>query len=208
MHSDILISVVYTEDWQGIIDLTKPGVVKYCEKHGYRYTYTKYKRGLKDFDKIRTLLEILQQGYYEYVWQIDGDLAITNPDIPLEQYLDDTHDFFVCKDISGINSGSFVIKSTKWGKWFLAWLLGCEWTQGHHCEQDSMTYFTKLFPSYVESKIKFLPQSTINSYMYELYPEFGLQTEENGQWIEGKSLALHLPAIGMEKRVEIFKQLK
>ena len=207
MRSDILISVIYTDDWQPIVDLTKPSLVEYCKRHGYHFTYNKYERRLKDFDKIRFLLDIMQQGYYDYIWQLDADAIITNHNIPIDKFIDDAHELFICKDINAINCGSFIIHQSTWGEWLLAWMLDLEGMEGKHCEQDALAEYMKCFPAQAERKIKFLEHPSINSYLCELYREYDhLKEKPSEQWSEG-DFVLHLPGVDNSRRIEILKQI-
>lgn len=207
MPHKILISTIYTDDWDEIVSITKPHLVAYCERHGYSYTYTKYDRGLKDFDKIRVLLDIMKHNHYEFVWALDADAVITNFTIPIEEYLDDVHELFICKDINSINCGSFILRRGIWAEWLLAWLLDTEGMSGKYCEQDGMNEYLQCFPSQANRKVKFLPHPSINSYLCELYDEYKAVKNPLEQWSEEK-FVLHLPGIDNKRRIEILNQVR
>ncbi len=177
----------------------------YCHKHKHNLYTTIYDEWQSDsgYNKLIKAKQIFNAGFCSSVWCIDLDAKPTNLNINVKDYLDDEHDFYITKDYNGLNGGSFIIKKSEWSYKFIDWLLQCRGKEKMYCEQDAIAYYMKLFPNH--EKIEILPQNTINSYKYGLYPEIPPQTEEQGQWVEGKSLVLHLPGVGIEKRIEILK---
>lgn len=192
-----------TPDWSDIANITVENAAKYCERHGYSMYHNVFPQPNNGYNKLRRVLEIMDNGF-DAVWVLDADTLITNHNIRIEHYLTPKKSFFVTKDINGINCGSFVVKKSKWAISFLEWLLKCEGKEKMYCEQDAINHYMKLFPSEVEKHFCILPHPSINSYQYSLYPEVKAQTHEQGDWRKG-DFVLHLPGIGMEKRLEILK---
>lgn len=202
----IAISTIYTSDWQEIIDIVSPNLEIYCNRHGYDMFLTKYERGLKDFDKIRWLLDAMKWDY-DFIWQLDADAVITNHKIRIEEFIDSKHDLFICKDINSVNCGSFIIRNTEWSEWLLAWMLDLEGVAGNHCEQDALNEYLQSFPNQVERRVKFLEHPAINSYQCNLYKEYDNVVAPKENWVEN-DFVLHLPGIGMEQRVKILNEIK
>lgn len=196
--------IIYTEGWQELADIVIPNATYYCNVHGYQLHTFKYLEPAKSdmgYDKIRKMLWKFNHGC-DIVWSTDLDLLITSHREGIEQYLDDTHDVYFTKDYNGLNCGSFIVRNTEWSKEFLNKALSFQGKEGMHCEQNA---FEQLL---WDDRIKILPQQSINAYKYELYPEIPPQTEEQGQWVEGKSLCLHVPGTGLQQKIDIFKNTK
>lgn len=201
----ICIITNYTYSFKEIIDIVSPSIIQYCETHSYNYILTKYERSLKDFDKIKKVNEYLND--YDFIWALDGDAIITNHTIAVESFLDDEHELFLCKDINGINCGSFIIKNTSWAEWLIAWMLDLEGVKSIYCEQDALNMYLEKFPAQAERKVKFLPHQSINSYICKLYPEYDIVVQPKENWKEG-DFVLHLPGVSNEKRLSILKEIK
>jgi hypothetical protein len=59
---------------------------------------------------------------YDWVFYLDADAWITNPEIPLEAVLPAPGgaDFVVTDDAAGANAGSWIVRSSDWSRDFLA----------------------------------------------------------------------------------------
>lgn len=200
----IAVLIPSTPDWIDIANITVENAAKYCGRHGYSLYHNVFPQPNNGYKKISGALNILDSGF-DAVWVLDADTLITNHTIRIERYLTSKKSFFITKDINGINCGSFVVKKSKWSISFLEWLLKCEGKEKMYCEQDAVNYYMTLFPKEVDTHFLFLPHPSINSYLYELYPQYGEQTHEQGQW-EAGDFVLHLPGVGMDKRLEILKK--
>lgn len=205
----IAILILYTESWQPLADIVLQNLHKYAdankERYGYDEIIIKYKNEFSGFEKIKKIQKHI--GRYDAIWSLDLDALITNHKTNIEDFINDENDFYICEDYNGINAGSFIVKDSQWSQAFLNSALMRKGDSGVYCEQDA---FSKLLSSDVpvyNEKVKILPHPSINSYLYESYPECGIQTHETGQWQEG-DFVLHLPGIGMDKRIEIFKNTK
>ncbi len=205
MPYKIVILILYSSSWKEIADIVLPVVRKYCAKHGYEFNFHQFPSFTTDFgfQKLSYTKEIFDDGIFNVVVSMDLDTLITNTNIRFEELIDEEHDFFITKDINNLNGGVFITKKSMWSEYFLDWCMKAKGVKNIHCEQDAIIYYKTLFPN--ETKIKVLPQQTMNAYLYQEYVEFGIQTKENGQWVEGESFILHLPGIGMERRLSILK---
>jgi hypothetical protein len=186
-------------------DIVLPNLQAYCKRHGYEYRFVCFPEPCESdfgFRKLTGILDLFNEGF-DVVVSFDLDLLITNHNYKIEQFLTDEHDFFICKDYNGINAGSFIVRNSGWLVGFLDWLLRCRGIDKIHCEQDAIAYYMRLFPN--DEKIKILPHPSINSYLYENYPDIPQQTHERGQW-QPTDFILHLPGLGMETRLDIMKK--
>jgi hypothetical protein len=201
----ICILILYTRSWKPIADIVLPNLWEYCKKHGYDWDIMRFDDPYPSdfgFNKLIHSKRLLST--YDFVWSLDLDTLITNHDKKVEDFIDNKHDFFITKDVNGINAGSFIVRKSEYSLFLLEWLLALKGEEGMHCEQDAINFYYKV---YENKKIKILPHPSINSYMYELYPEHNITEEKDGQWKEG-SFVLHLPGIGMKTREHILKETK
>ena len=196
----------HTPSWEKLADITTPVLQRYCDRHGYKLdvykcnAYQKY----TGKEKILQALHNIDDGDIAMV--IDADCLITNLNISLHNFLDADHDFYITKHVGNINAGVFIVRKTEWLKKFLNYTLAEIGKEGVHCEQDGFARWMKEHPH--DKKIKVVPHPAFNSLDYSLYPEHGIQLEEDGQWVEGKSFILHLPGVSMEKRLNILSNIK
>lgn len=200
------ICVHYTSDWLPLINVTLPILEEYCNRHNYDLSVNEVMQygQYTGYDKLHQAYEHLQLN--DVVMVMDADTLITNLTIKVEDIIDDNHDFFISEDYNGINAGVFIIKKTDWGRHFLNHLLHFVWHRDYdvHCEQDVIRNYIKAVGL---KHIAIIPQNKINSYLYENYPEIGKLTIDNGQWHKG-SFILHLPGLPINKRIEIFSEIK
>lgn len=203
---NIGVQILYTQSWQDVAVITIPVIQKYCELHNYNSIIRTYQNDFSGFEKLIRIKEAFQNDKYNAIWSLDCDTLITNSSIKIEKYIFDDKDFFITKDYNGINGGSFIIKNSEYGNWFLDECLKLQGEPKIYCEQDAFTEMIKRLNMFAD-KIAILGHPSINSYLYENYPEIPTQTHEQGQWQRGDFL-LHLPGIGMDKRLEILKDKK
>jgi hypothetical protein len=179
--------IYYTPAWQELADIVLPKLEEYCAKHGYKE--------LIYYNKM-SILDLFR---YDIIWILDTDTLITNPEIRFTNFVDNKHDIFICKDINGINSGSWIIRNTEASRNFVSTIVN-NFDAPH--EQILMNKYLHMV------KVKYLPHPSINSYDYRLYNHFGLAVpaHDQGQWQPG-DLLLHLPGLSLEKRIEVFKEM-
>jgi len=193
----------FTPSWKEIAAITVPVMQRYCDRHHYifnAYRCTPYEN-YNGKEKIRHILSDLKEGDVAMV--MDADCLITNLNISLHNFIDDTHDFYITKHVGNINAGVFIVRKTEWLIKFLDYVFENIGKENIHCEQDAFAKWIKEHPH--DKKIKIVNHPAFNSLKYELYPEHGIQEEKDGQWVEGESFILHLPGVGMQRRIEFFK---
>lgn len=201
----ICILILYSDSWKGLADIVLPNANEYAHKHGYYILFKSYPDVFSGYEKIRHINAIFKTLVVDAVWSLDLDTLITNHTKKIEDFIDNEHDYFICKDYNSINAGSFIIRKSEWSENFMQYVMEQEGKEKMYCEQNGIEAYMKEFPN--DEKIKILPHPSINSYLYENYPDIPPQTHEQGEWIEGDFL-LHLPGIGLEKRIEIMSKIK
>ena len=204
----IAVLILYTQGWQDIARIVIPNAQKYADKHGYELLVKKYPEPyLSDFGykKLEQIRGIFEHGDADIVWSLDLDTLITNHNYKVEDYLKEGSDFFITKDVNGVNGGSFIVRNTKWSMEFMDWLLGKKGEEKMYCEQDAIRAYMEEYPV---SPVCVVGHPSFNSYHYSLYPQFeNITSEEAGNWYEG-NFVLHLPGLGIEQRIEILKNTK
>jgi mannan polymerase II complex MNN10 subunit len=119
MSAKIALVTLYTENIRRLAELTTPGKQAYCKKWGYDFVC---REGVIDperppaWSKILLLRQLLNK--YEWLFWLDADAMIMNPEIPLDRFIDDRYSMIVAKlessDLFGdlhLNTGSFFIRS-------------------------------------------------------------------------------------------------
>lgn len=203
----LVIQILYTTSWKELANIVLPVAEAYCKIHGYKLMAIEYPEYSSDFGfkKIEGVQKLFKEGV-DCVWCLDLDCLLTLMSKPVEDYLDEEHDFFITKDFNNLNAGSFLVKNTAFSETFLYGILAQKGLPEMHCEQNGIIEAMKYMPS--TKKIKILPQSSINAYRYNFYPEIPPQNEEQGEWVEGKSLVLHLPGTGLQTKIDTFRNTK
>ncbi len=189
------IYIYYTPSWQPLADIVWPVLKQYCRKHNCINLFSPAKQDDEwAFYKMHKLNNILKYTYTDLIWVLDLDTLITNPEIKFTDFADNEHDIFITKDINGINAGSWIVRNTRASRDFVQKIVD-NFSEPH--EQILMNKYLDMV------KVKYLPHPSINSYMYEWYNE--IETGLN-DWRKDH-LLLHLPGLGFEQRIKIFKNL-
>ncbi len=206
----IAVHTHYTYTYESLAAIVIPVLQKYCDKNGYdlhiRKSHDKF-----HFVKSHHLRELLEE--YDLVLSIELDILITNLTVRFEDFINDTHDIFICKDINDYNGGCMITKSTEKAKRIIDLV-----NLNIDDFGDEQMFFEK-YGNVYHSIIKVLPHPSINSVPYEYYyPSYGKigfkdgdiiekPTEEQGCWNIGH-FNCHLPGMELSKRIEIFNKIK
>jgi hypothetical protein len=189
----------YSPAWQPLADIILPNRQKYCEKHDYNckirigpYANPNWYYAI---DRLVFLYDQLLAGDSDVIWILNIHAMIMNASIKIESFLDDEHDFFICKDIHGINAGSFICKNTEWTRSWLKMIIK-EALIINHCWHEQKV----MQDNENDPHIKILPHPSINSYYYDLY---NCPTTNDGQFHKG-DFVLHLPGTSLDERIKIF----
>lgn len=221
----LAISTIYTDNIKELAVITvEYNKRKYCEKHGYDLSVK-----TKDFDykhtgfeKISHVLKLLKSNKYSWVYWCGADTMITNYNIKLEDLIDDDYHFIISTDIWDFNSDSFLIRNSPEGIKFFEHILSLHDTYVNK-DGSSVDFGIRLpdgglrawgeqgamvdLKEEYKNIIKVLPQKSMNSYLYHLYPsdwhQKGLDCNGNdGRWSEGDFL-VHWPGLPNDYRIHL-----
>lgn len=206
---NVVVHTFYSESYTPLSDITTVELYEYCRKHKYDLFIEKIPNGNVDFVKTKKARELLDK--YDLVWAVENDILITNHNIKIESFIDDEHDFFICKDVNNVNGGSFIVKNTEIGKW---------WLDETNKAAKNYTTEQNFWELLGHTKVKYLEHPSINSIPYEYYaPSYGYinweqyepikekPTHKMGCWEVG-DFVCHLPGKPLNERIEIFNQIK
>lgn len=195
----VMCCIMFSPSHIELAGLAIPNIKEYAKRHGYYYHIIEIENDKWEYKKHETFRIML--GVFDLIWYRDVDSLVTNMNTPITNFIDDDHDFFITEDIHELNGGSVIIKNTKGGECLNKFVL--DRRDLFHNEQNIYNAYRKD----LSKNIKVLPQNTINSYDYGLYPEYGKLTHEQGQWEEG-DFVLHTPGAPMNLRIETLKNAK
>lgn len=198
----IAVTTFYSPKYKPLADITLHPLQKWCDKHGYYFNVRVVDDGNVDFQITKDALGLLESGY-DVVMAIECDILVTNLNYKVQDFIDNEHDFFICKDVNNVNFGCWIAT----GKSVLEFILGQK--ENFKTEQNVLEHFNQL-PS-----VKYLPHPSINSIPYQYYHNFGY-INYNGQEKPTKSMGdwdvdcfnCHLPGKPLEERISIFNEIK
>lgn len=187
------IYIYYTPSWQELADIVLPKVEAYAAKHGYIADIICTDWNVLPVGSYK--MHILQRALieYDFIWVLDLDTLITNPEIKFTDFVDNDHDIFIATDINGINAGSWIVRNTPESIEFIRAVI-------NNFDAPEEQTIMKRYLNMV--KVKYLLHPSINSYKYGLY---GIQYPY-GEWAPS-DLLLHLPGLSLERRIEILKEM-
>ena len=188
-----------------MFEITAPNKLLYCVKWGINFfakKHTNYpphngKWGEREIFMLETL------HLTDWLWFLGCDTLITNNNIDAMQFCD--YDLIIANDINGINNDSFFIKNCDASIEFLSKVLELNSNfPNDQCAMDSII-------STIKTKI--VSQRQFNSYLYHEYNGWASKwgetriTQCGGDW-KKNDFVLHLPAMNLSKRIEIFKRVQ
>ncbi len=198
------IVTLFHSNYSALSEFVLPNWNSYCEKHNYSLSYYigSYGEGAIGFHKIRYLLDLFEKQVLDLALVLDLDILITNQDKKIEDFIKgmDNYDYFVTKDINGINNGSFIIRNTEWSRSFLKFILSHSKILSN--EQDVLKNNEGKL---IGEKLKILDHPSLNDYLHDIYPQYKNIPFPNN-WNED-SFVLHLPGTKLEQRLQIFKEI-
>ena len=201
----ILVCTEWCPRYQEVADVSLPNMYEYCARHDYGYHEIKLsnEEGFH-YKKHEFFQEIFKERIYDLIFYKDIDSIITDLTRPIESFIDDEHDLFICKDdIFGINGGSLIIKNTPEGRVLNEEIL----SQADYFNNEQEVMNVLIGYKQWNQFVKILPHPSINSYPYNEYPELKMVSEQEGNWCEGNFLC-HVPALPYERRAEVLRNLK
>ena len=222
---NIAMITCHDENYHELASVTVPVKEAYCQKWGYEFVcrtsdffYNNTYNGnpsdlLIGFEKLKMVLDVFEERpHLDWIHWSGTDVLITNYNVRLENIVDDDYHIVVCFDGNGMNVDSMLIKNSKVGRGLMRWILDNVENYRHHWwyEQQAMIDFYFQDPL-GKDIIKALPQRVMNSYIYDLYPEWRTKphidhTGHNGDWQEGDFM-LQLPGLPTQQRIDVMKEI-
>lgn len=207
---------------------------KYCEKYQYDLIIQTKNFSLPHlgFEKLALIKRTLESNKYDWVYWCGTDTMITNYSIKIEDLIDNNYSFIIAPDVWDWNSDSMLFKKSKESLQFLQKIIsqydkyvdkngnaksndvklkdGCTITWGEQAaiiEECKGKFFSTEIKEEYKNFVKEVPQKTMNSYLYELYPTpFHAQKKDyrgrDGEWSEGDFL-MHWPGTNNNARIQI-----
>lgn len=195
----------YFANYQSLANIVLPNRQDYCVKHGYNsyvhcgdYYDSSWHSGIQ---RLKILGDYLFSSNVDFIWCLDIDAIIMNMTKPVTDYLDDNHDFFICRDCNGLNAGSFIIRKSEWSRNWLNFLIEKALTINHYWYENRVIHLYEKDPMFVD-KIKDLPHPSINSYLYDIYQTYPMNVPGNYQTGD---FVIHLPGKTLQERLDIFR---
>ena len=202
----------YSPSYDPVAAITLPGREAYCHRHGYRHVIQRgpyHDAGLYyAIDRLYLLLDDMRadsalsdthqtECENHFYWVVNIPTIITNHTIKLESFVDDTHDFFIHRDVNALNAGSFIVRNSEWGRRWVQFIIDDTKTHRHewfenfsilrHAETDAW-----------KDKVKVVPHPGFNSYEYQR--GYSMSPDTPGQWKPGH-FVLALPGMDIDKRL-------
>lgn len=163
----IAIISLYNEGYKHIGQYSDENKKKYAEKHGYDvFIYHKLldENRPAPWSKILAIQRHLSD--YDWVFWSDADSLIMNTNTRLESIIDDKFDLIIAKEcyLGYLNTGSFLIKNTKWSQDLLKRIYSQEqFTNSYGLwEQQALDHLLKIDQNLLPH-LKIVHQRVLNS---------------------------------------------
>ena len=216
--------VSYDEGYKRMASYTvEKNIRKYCELHGYdlHIDYEeKFSNGKPaQWQKIRAARELLDTHKYDWIFYLDTDCLIMNPNIKLESFIDDDCSFIVPKHSikavdtpiseGNIISSQFFVRNDECGIDILdeIWL-----AQGNY-KIEEFDYEGRQIRMIINDnkygdRIKLIEEKRLNTFWYVNNPfmVFSFKGINDNIWQEGDFI-VHVTGYKTEERVRILSDL-
>jgi len=149
---------------------------QYSKIHGYqfllkrnKYDYTRDTLYMKLYSLLEIMLDGLKNNKYDWIFWVDSDTIIGNPNIKLESFLpeNDNIHFIASNDSNGLSTGVFFLRVHPWSLNFLNRALSYSYfnikKSQRYSEQTSIN--NVLLESDEQEHYTIVPQDWFNSYL-------------------------------------------
>ncbi len=187
----ITVCTFWTPEIESYARWTTENKRAYAEKHGYRFHCPQEARTGRPpaWEKVFAVGEALE--WSEWVWWLDADAIVTNPEIRLESLIDPAASLIIAKDFHGVNTGSFLLRSCPWAKRFLWKVWRAEkYTLHPWWEQAAVMELLELAEH--KRRTKYVEQRQLQSYCE--------------WWLPG-DFVLHVPGKPQDERLAILSKI-
>lgn len=222
---NICVLVSYDEGYKRMASYTVDlNIKKYCELHGYdlHIDYQeKFSNGKPaQWQKIRAARELLGTGKYDWVFYLDTDCLIMNPNIKLESFIEDDECSFIVPKHSilaidtpisegNIISSQFFVKNDEYGMGILDEI----WLGEDNNQIDKFDYEGRQIRILINSgkyseRIKLIEEKRLNRFWYVNNPfmYFAHEGINDNVWKEGDFI-VHVTTYPIEERIKILSDL-
>ena len=202
----VIVCTMWSPCLQELADIAIPNLQTYCDKHGYELRHINAKDNDCWFRKHEAFAEYFKElNEGDIIWYRDIDGLVMNLAKPVTDFIDDYYPFYVTKDFNEINGGSVIIKNTEAGRKLNEVVL----EQKGFLSNEQNVYNSVPFIMFGIDFMKILPQNTINSYSYDLYPETKEYIGRNdlGDYLPG-DLFIHFPGLGVREKIAMMNEFK
>lgn len=203
----VALTTFATENYKPLANITIKAMSEYCVRHGYDLNINVIGNDERcHFVKTKDARRLLDE--FDVVMGIEADCLLTNFTIKVEDFLDEENELYITTDLSNINFGVFIVKSSEWTKQLFDWINMQQDKFGD--EQEILEKNRNIL------KTKVVPHPCFNSIPYSPYyaPDYGkmfykegdevyICKEDEGHWVKGNFI-MHLPGKNMNDRIEIF----
>lgn len=225
---NICILISYDETYKRMASYTVDlNIKKYCELHGYdlHINYQeKFSNGKPaQWQKILAARELLETCNYDWVFFLDTDCLIMNPNIKLESFIDDNYSFILPEHnidpidtpikIEGIKNNiitsQFFIRNDECGRDILdeIWL-GQDNNQIDKFDHEGRQIRILINKGKYNSRIKIIEEKRLNRFWYVNNPfmYFAYKGINDNVWQEGDFI-VHVTTYSIEERIRILSDL-
>ena len=221
---NICVLVSYDESYRRMASYTVDlNIKKYCELHGYdlHIDYQeKFSNGKPaQWQKIRAARELIGTGKYDWVFYLDTDCLIMNPNIKLESFIDDECSFILPQhNIEAIDtpipqgniiSSQFFVRNDECGMDILDEI----WLAEDNNQIDKFDYEGRQIRIIINNgkynnRIKLIEEKRLNRFWYVNKPfmHFAFMGINNNVWQEGDFI-VHVTTYSAEERIKILSDL-
>ena len=221
---NICVLVSYDKGYKTMASYTvDKNIKKYCELHGY-YLHIDYQEKFSNgkpaqWQKIRAARELLETHKYDWIFYLDTDCIIMNPNIKLESFIDDDCSFIVPKHSikavdtptseGNIISSQFFVRNDECGIDILdeIWL-----AQGNdkieEFDYEGRQIRIIINDGKYSDRIKLIEEKRLNTFWYVNNPfmVFSFRGINDNVWQEGDFI-VHVTGYKTEERVRILSDL-
>jgi len=220
----ICVLVSYDEGYKRMASYTvRDNIRKYCDLHGYdlHIDYQeKFSNGKpSQWQKIRAARELLETNKYDWVFYLDTDCIIMNPDINLESFIDDNCSFIVPRHCieavdtptseGNIISSQFFVKNDEFGKDILDEI----WLAEGNDKVNQFDYEGRQIRILInngkyKNRIKLVEEKRLNRFWYFNNPfmVFKFKGINENVWQKGDFI-VHVTGYDTEARVRLLSDL-
>lgn len=220
----ICVLVSYDEGYKRMASYTvRDNIRKYCDLHGYdlHIDYQeKFSNGKpSQWQKIRAARELLETNKYDWVFYLDTDCIIMNPDIKLESFIDDNCSFIVPRHCieavdtptseGNIISSQFFVKNDEFGKDILDEI----WLAEGNDKVNQFDYEGRQIRILInngkyKNRIKLVEEKRLNRFWYFNNPfmVFKFKGINENVWQKGDFI-IHVTGYDTEARVRLLSDL-